>query len=1086
MKKTAKIIIGLLLAAIGLPASAQRAQDALYIFRNDGQFNAFFWGDIQRFAYSKVDTLGVEHDDYVVQEVYALDSVFRIPVSAIDSIAFVTPENKVKSDVVIPDKSIADYIVASDSLYWIRLAPGTPQALIPKKGDKLLIEQKSRYIPQGFGGLVTAVTTAADGITVMTGPLQITDVYDRLVAKAAAATPRNDGGLGSRQRHDGRRLGILDGYDGQLTPEDTLTLPTLTGTWSLNHSRGFLPDGLPIQISGDITGSISASIEPKLALRAFLFLDVLSCGFNYTQDTYLMLDSEYKTSLSGALNARMEVPFGPSFKKTIGEYIEVEAGMGLFLEGSVAGFELATTRKQSTWTWNRLNIDIDDLVEMSHNPAGFTPHNKYTTKLVRDTTEYSVTGPGQMSVGFGAFAKVEATFAIPLEKTPKFIQKTVKAFTAKTDTLGFGAEVGVEAGVRLEANVPFWSVLGDYKLIDSQPIYKKFDAESQVSLAGYLKFASQAKVGNWSAGAAPDATLKSTPLALVPRITGISVIQDPTPPLRPWRWLAKAPISRDMFLGAEVGFAVFDQQKNLVADSLKYHYWFREKGKQPTYDYTLTNIDPLPGRPVTYTVYPMVEIFGDFNTPKRLLVDRSTTVTLEPARIDMGKRMITLTTDLELGGSEEVTVTPNMSIVNEKSEAKWLTPYWFPERNELSVHWEGLPKGMTERRGVIRLTGLSHKGDTIATDSVVVVQQSAYIALHPDKLSFGKQGGTQVVTIDSTNVESIAIQNTSDGITATLNGNKLTITVAPNSGEVYTSHIILEGKTKYGLTGNAIIEISQDGKSPDGPQPGESIDVEAFSFEFIADGLKRTSVNDPDPDRRWGVGEGPQFPLVFRRIFETPEETSSKVAATIGDDAIHVTVGATDEEYESYRATNSPIKEYETLSGKCSYTLEFDIEKYLDDEGKPAARVTNVTLRRDARENWSEDSYELHRLNVNIDPSAIKAKIIPARVLDFPNGYVTVGYKGIQLSQSTFDSISHFDGVTTDNGLHIPYLNYDFTYYYPEQTGWDEDFEPIFEIHRYDASYSLENESSDNSLYIKIDFPESIREAIMKWFEKAK
>ena len=74
-----------------------------------------------------------------------------------------------------------------------------------------------------------------------------------------------------------------------------------------------------------------------------------------------MLDSEYKTSLSGALNARMEVPFGPSFKKTIGEYIEVEAGMGLFLEGSVAGFELATTRKQSTWTWNRLNIDIDDL-----------------------------------------------------------------------------------------------------------------------------------------------------------------------------------------------------------------------------------------------------------------------------------------------------------------------------------------------------------------------------------------------------------------------------------------------------------------------------------------------------------------------------------------------------------------------------------------------------------------------------------------------------------------------------------------------------------------------------------------------------
>ena len=119
---------------------------------------------------------------------------------------------------------------------------------------------------------------------------------------------------------------------------------------------------------------------------------------------------------------------------------------------------------------------------MSHNPAGFTPHNKYITKLVRDTTEYSVTGPGQMSVGFGAFAKVEATFAIPLEKTPKFIQKTVKAFTSKTDTLGFGAEVGVEAGVRLEANVPFWTVLGDYRLIARSPSTRSSTARAKSRL----------------------------------------------------------------------------------------------------------------------------------------------------------------------------------------------------------------------------------------------------------------------------------------------------------------------------------------------------------------------------------------------------------------------------------------------------------------------------------------------------------------------------------------------------------------------------------------------------------------------------
>ena len=61
----------LLTAILGMlniqPASAQQTQDALYIFRNDGGFNGFFYNDINHISYSKVDTLGVEHDDYVAR-----------------------------------------------------------------------------------------------------------------------------------------------------------------------------------------------------------------------------------------------------------------------------------------------------------------------------------------------------------------------------------------------------------------------------------------------------------------------------------------------------------------------------------------------------------------------------------------------------------------------------------------------------------------------------------------------------------------------------------------------------------------------------------------------------------------------------------------------------------------------------------------------------------------------------------------------------------------------------------------------------------------------------------------------------------
>ena len=41
---------------------AQQRQDAMYVFRNDGKFNAFFYDDIERIALSMVDTLGALHD----------------------------------------------------------------------------------------------------------------------------------------------------------------------------------------------------------------------------------------------------------------------------------------------------------------------------------------------------------------------------------------------------------------------------------------------------------------------------------------------------------------------------------------------------------------------------------------------------------------------------------------------------------------------------------------------------------------------------------------------------------------------------------------------------------------------------------------------------------------------------------------------------------------------------------------------------------------------------------------------------------------------------------------------------------------
>ena len=113
------------------PALAQVIEDgqAFYVYRNDGDFNGFFYDEVIRMGYSKIDFNGFQHDHYVVQEIVTADSIYRIPISAIDSIGFVTPETVYKKDVAHTTTSkLWDYVIGSDSVTMMRLASNTPKA----------------------------------------------------------------------------------------------------------------------------------------------------------------------------------------------------------------------------------------------------------------------------------------------------------------------------------------------------------------------------------------------------------------------------------------------------------------------------------------------------------------------------------------------------------------------------------------------------------------------------------------------------------------------------------------------------------------------------------------------------------------------------------------------------------------------------------------------------------------------------------------------------------------------------------------------------------------------------------------------
>jgi len=135
MKTTHSVYKYVLALIIAMTATQQlQAQDAFYIYRNDGDFDGFFYDRIVRMGYSKIDLEGEEHDVYVVQEIETSDSLYRIPLAAIDSIGFQQPEIRFSPKLKNMDElGITPYVTEAGSRLGI--SKSIPKGLLPNVGD---------------------------------------------------------------------------------------------------------------------------------------------------------------------------------------------------------------------------------------------------------------------------------------------------------------------------------------------------------------------------------------------------------------------------------------------------------------------------------------------------------------------------------------------------------------------------------------------------------------------------------------------------------------------------------------------------------------------------------------------------------------------------------------------------------------------------------------------------------------------------------------------------------------------------------------------------------------------------------------
>ena len=357
MKKRLSLII--LLAAVTLSCMAQSIGDAFYIYRNDGQFNAFFRDEVLSIEYSNYDVDSVYYDEVVTQVVNTADSVYKIPLAAIDSVGFVQPEKKFQPDVLRMDEAWLPYVISiTDSSITFR--PSTPLALLPKQGQVMVAETYDHPFETGFSGRVSQVRTYPDSIVFDVEDIFLSDIYQCLVAVGISSSEGSEENAACAQK---RVLGM------NTAPAVKFPIPPIT----------------------DLTvGPVKISCTPTVILKYIV------CLWEQNLKDYVDIRCYQTYDGSVSINAKLEKSYKPE-PKWVGPAITVPTGVpGLYGRVQVGGFFRAEGSVQLSATRKFYREGVSGFVYSED--SGFRGINEWNNPPEEDW-EASVSIDGSMSAG---------------------------------------------------------------------------------------------------------------------------------------------------------------------------------------------------------------------------------------------------------------------------------------------------------------------------------------------------------------------------------------------------------------------------------------------------------------------------------------------------------------------------------------------------------------------------------------------------------------------------------------------------------------------------------------------------------------
>ena len=919
-------------------------QDALYIYRNDGGFNAFFFKDIDHIEYSKTDTLGIEHDDYVVQEVYALDSVFRIPVSAIDSVAFVTPKTQYKKDVAYTTESdLWNYVIASDSVSWILLRSNTPESMIPSVGQKLVTINQSTLLPAGFAGKVASVRNTNQGILVSCENVELTELFDQYVCKVSAIADSEGDAV--------RRREI------QASGNYHLPLPEPSITVQLTRDLGGIFDG---------TGTLGFSLKPKLDIRCFLSLIWNDTNFDCTIRGEL--ETKISASIAGNATGHVDLPLGPVINLPIPNvplmFLKVEDGIFVELQGSVE-LGLTFTSTNSIYMmaqYNSLEEGNRQLNLSFHNVKNKLEWEKLAGKFTFSTGIYAQDAINVLDGSLGSVgnrANIGYKYEIKAELDWKRFMDQVKSFTTP--------DKNYQKALR-----SFYNII-DKDVTTSKNLF--------VNGQGFVK------AGKWQKTGTSEVSFGLGEGGLVPRFS------KPTVRLmgeNSDRVYIDAPMERNVLFSTKVGYDIYDSQSKLVKE------WVRDSLYSGT-DQTLTmGLEPLQAGQ-KYIAFPKTELFG-----LKMYAEPTDSFTTDKPKFEIPEKQLTVPS---WNGTADVKILTNIPDIRFATTDKWLSCLWKPGKQVVTIYYDAMSANQTERKGTINVTAHNGDGKVLFTGSISVTQIQASLELSSTTFHIGVNGGANVVTITSSNVGNLSATTRENFIHPSVNGNTVSFTVDENTSTESRSGTIVVSGT-LGSTKQKIeryISIDQDGTETG--RVGEGlltsgtayVSLDANGPQYFEDGKRNgvgidvPGINDPQ-NKTLGYTIDRGDILSYRsRGYETEGDGEWSKVEYSWDMAMDINKGDKKSLYnykleagsvnvtKCYYQKNLETKQLELVNTiTCSYTLkdfnstsvwgignggvlEFDsyVDSY-DTETKLSDFINNVTYNEYGKKgNWSYSSGDL-------------------------------------------------------------------------------------------------------------------------------